>query len=222
MIKHTLRGRYIEAAMNYEYQRTGNLCQVLGAADAELARHAIYLSQFGLSHRPEKFLVGSTASYLLLYPWAEIGAVSDIFDTRKALGEIVIGEGANNSPKKGVPRDCGEMGVLNRGNEIIEYSLGDDVGRLIMLHLYSAGPGNPRVIATCTGLQTSTLHPCDECRPLLAKHPSTWPAMPITTLAHDRPGVREDHIQGELLDNYREVSHPVSSRLAVAAIAGGA
>lgn len=205
MILSTEQGRQLEAEIDRTYQDTGDLKGAISLYDNALAEHARFLSSQGISHRG--FLVGGTIPSLLLAKRAEQESLENLLQSGVPLGNIVLLEGANNSPVHGSPRDCPEISMSDLADMFLE----KEIGRLLFGHVYTAAPGDPERIATVTGHPALTLPPCDTCRPRLMACTASWPDMPYTTLAHDGPA-REDRTLRLILDVLEGTTPPPCSK----------
>jgi hypothetical protein len=148
----------LESVSHDEYRDSGFFTTTLEPAMMRTARSAAH--NRARSYRG--FFVGACGALLL--------GQEDV---------VVFADGANNSPEKGVRRDCAEMDITRIARALA------DVHDVVLLDLYVAGPGTPDDIEEITGLRRDTLPPCSECRDLLRAHPATRDDTGIVTFGLD-------------------------------------
>jgi cytidine deaminase len=173
MRAETRQGRLVEATLVAEYKKTPDLSAVIAARDGDLIQLAVDLRKEAISYR--NFLVGACS-----VGWAR--------------GRVMLFEGTNNSPEKGSPRDCAEMGIEDQAA-----ILGDTVLR----SLYVAGPEDMDAIELVVGRRVDTLPPCEECREMLWGSPHADPDMLVTSIAADLSRIETRplwKVHGEYMD----------------------
>lgn len=215
----TERGLLIGEGLNDLYQDTGCLRDVINEYDGVMADQACFLSSNGISWR--RFYVGGCAVVLAVEDWAQDLTSDELLDLDSPTGEIFFLEGANNSPFEGSPRDCPELTFCGWSEEIARKT-----GRAIMPRVYTRGPSDPNVIATCTGVPLKTLPFCYTCGPAMTNCNTTWGGMLITTQALDRVSgkyIREEHTLDTMNTDFRRRRQinppPLSSSDALAQVA---
>jgi cytidine deaminase len=124
--------------------------------------------------------------------------------------EVVFVPGANNSPRRGVPRDCAEMDIVRHAEELLA---AHGAGNVAVLDVYVAGTDDPEQIEAVTGLVTPTLHPCSDCRDLMVKHPAVQDDTGIVTVGLDPASTAwEQHSLRGLIDRYAGLEPPPASQ----------
>jgi hypothetical protein len=201
----TERGEALETSLIDQYEEYGEeprfLKKVIGQHSDQLIDHAIYLKDvWGVNHR--RFWVGACA-------------------VATVAGRISLFESANHSPHfldapgESITRNCAEMGVFGRAYQVAMEE-GLELGDVALQHLFIAGPSNPRVIRTSSGLIANTLAPCYDCSPILIDSPHSVPELPVTMIAPGSMLVVEHSTASEIVAAYAEVSPPLSSYAATA------
>ena len=137
------------------------------------------------------------------------------------LDEVVFLNGANNSPYRGAPKDCAEMGITRKTDELAARRQ-VAIGSVRILDMYVAGPSDPDLILQVNGVATPTLHSCFDCQDLLRDHPAVTDATQIVTLALEGDHIPpERHSVADLLAFYRNTDRPmVSAQLVAAEVLG--
>jgi hypothetical protein len=204
----TERGCSLNNSLAWQYQAYGLkphlLSEVIESHRTQLIDHAIYLKDvWGVNHR--NFWVGACAVAI-------------------AGNDVVLLEGANHSPRisyvpddeaEGITRNCAEMAVFGRAYQIAtERDL--ELGDVALQHLFIAGPHDPKIIQTCTGLAAVAIAPCYDCSPILMDSPHSTPELPITMVS---PGWRIEVVEStarEVVSAYEDIIPPLSSHAAIA------
>lgn len=161
----------------------------------------------------------AAADHAVSYRNFRVGACAAVL--LPELDEVVFLEGANNSPYRGAPKDCAEMGIVRRAGQLAEQRRLTTNGVRI-LGMYVAGPSDPNLIIQVNGVATPTLHSCFDCQDLLRDHPAVTDATQIVTFALEGDHVEpERYSVADLLAFYRDTERPqVSAQLIAAEVLG--
>lgn len=119
-------------------------------------------------------------------------------------------EGANDSPQRGIRRNCGEMGVIAK-----VYDMAQFFGEVALKYIYIAGPSDPLTLEETVGFPFPVLPPCDECRDMfgavLEEIPDiVGPDVEVTMVAPETNMVLRDKL-GNILRVYDGFIPPPSS-----------
>jgi hypothetical protein len=192
ILSQTHRGEALQHDMNKRWSGHHNVAALIANFEEELKSHTIFMAEHGISHRKNDPLqVGAVIVGLV---------ASSAYNTNRPERpyrgtRIVVLEGYNMSPYRGVAKDCAELRALRMGDDVV-VGPGIESGKYRLLHdplrpwqalsMTVASSGSADINKEVNGLEAPTLHCCmTPCQDVLENHPATSPDLDIVSITFD-------------------------------------